>query len=184
MFLEISQNSQENTCARVSFSIKLHSGTDDFCEFCETSKNTFLENTSRQLLLKNQPNEHLKFRDSVLLQDSSKSVRGILQKMKFSVQDVLIKGDQIHRFLRGFSFTKEILSGKHFLHIVGETLENNFGVSWLQCECFWEFRIFRMFIFDILLIAVSMDIKIETSKNILMATKLIFLMLCIIVISK
>ena len=50
MFLEISQNSQENTCARVSFLIKLLASS--FIEketlvqvlsgeFCETSKNTF-----------------------------------------------------------------------------------------------------------------------------------------------
>ena len=38
MFLEISQNSQENTCARVSFLIKLQVFS---CEPCETSKNTF-----------------------------------------------------------------------------------------------------------------------------------------------
>ena len=47
--LEISQNSQENTCARVSFLIKLQA--EDLaqvalaqvfsCEFCEISKNTF-----------------------------------------------------------------------------------------------------------------------------------------------
>ena len=36
MFLKISLNSQENTCARVSFLIRLHS-----CEFYEISKNTF-----------------------------------------------------------------------------------------------------------------------------------------------
>ena len=44
--LEISQNSQENICARVSFSKKLqtlgHQLSDVFsCEFCEISKNTF-----------------------------------------------------------------------------------------------------------------------------------------------
>ena len=38
MFLKILQNSQENTCARVSF-LKL--GTGVSCEFCETFKNTF-----------------------------------------------------------------------------------------------------------------------------------------------
>ena len=38
VFLEISQNSQENTCARVSFSIKLQAFS---CEFYEISKNTF-----------------------------------------------------------------------------------------------------------------------------------------------
>ena len=37
MFLKIWQNSQENTCARVSFLIKLFS-----CKFCENFKNTFL----------------------------------------------------------------------------------------------------------------------------------------------
>ena len=45
VFLEISQNSQKNTCARVSFLIKLQAlGTlaQVFsCEFCEISKNTF-----------------------------------------------------------------------------------------------------------------------------------------------
>ena len=50
MFLEISQNSQESTCARVSISIKLQAC--NFvkietlakvfpCEFCEISKNRF-----------------------------------------------------------------------------------------------------------------------------------------------
>ena len=51
MFLEISQNSQENTCARVSFLIKLQAlnfiknetlAQVFSCEFCEISKNTFL----------------------------------------------------------------------------------------------------------------------------------------------
>ena len=40
MFLQISQNSQENTCVRVSFLIKL-----------QVSGNTFLQNTSRRLFL-------------------------------------------------------------------------------------------------------------------------------------
>ena len=40
VFLEISQNSQENTCARDSFLIKV-SGTGFSCEICEISKNTF-----------------------------------------------------------------------------------------------------------------------------------------------
>ena len=46
VFLEISQNSQENTCVRVSFSIKLQASG-------EVSKEPFLQNTSGQLLLKN-----------------------------------------------------------------------------------------------------------------------------------
>ena len=42
VFLEISQNSQGNTSARVSFLITLHNLAQVFCcEFCETSKNTF-----------------------------------------------------------------------------------------------------------------------------------------------
>ena len=52
VFLEISQNSQENTCARASFLIKLQSWACNFIkdealaqvfsyEFCEISKNTF-----------------------------------------------------------------------------------------------------------------------------------------------
>ena len=44
VFLEISQNSQENTCARVSILIKMQK-TDPAqvfsYEFCEISKNTF-----------------------------------------------------------------------------------------------------------------------------------------------
>ena len=39
VFLEISQNSQENTCDSL------------FCEICEISKNTFLQNMSGLLLL-------------------------------------------------------------------------------------------------------------------------------------
>ena len=65
VFLEISQNSQENTCARVSFLIKLQtSGLRPAtllkketlaqlfsCEFCEISNNNFLQSTSGRLLL-------------------------------------------------------------------------------------------------------------------------------------
>ena len=40
VFLEIYHNSQENTCARVSFLIKLQKQVFS-CEFCEISKNTF-----------------------------------------------------------------------------------------------------------------------------------------------
>ena len=52
VLLEISQNSQENTCARNSFLIKLQTKANNFieketlkqmfpCEFCEIFKNTF-----------------------------------------------------------------------------------------------------------------------------------------------
>ena len=56
VFLEISQNSQENTCAGVSFLIKLQAEACNFIkketlaqvfsyEFCEISKNTFFRRT-------------------------------------------------------------------------------------------------------------------------------------------
>ena len=52
LFLEISQNSHVNTCARASFSLKVQAGACNFIkketlahvfsyEFCEISKNTF-----------------------------------------------------------------------------------------------------------------------------------------------
>ena len=65
VFLKISQNSQENTCTRASFLIKFERLRLQFynfiknetlaqvfsCEFCETFKNRFLQNTSGRLLL-------------------------------------------------------------------------------------------------------------------------------------
>ena len=50
VFSEISQNSQENTCARVSILIKLFIKKETLaqvfsCEFCEISKNTFFYRT-------------------------------------------------------------------------------------------------------------------------------------------
>ena len=59
VFLKILQNSQENTCARVSFLIKLQANFIEketpaqlfSCEFCEIFKKTFLKNTSERLLL-------------------------------------------------------------------------------------------------------------------------------------
>ena len=41
VFLEISQNSQENTCARVSFLTKKPLVQVFSCKFCEISKDTF-----------------------------------------------------------------------------------------------------------------------------------------------
>ena len=62
VFLESSRNSQENSCPRASFLIKLHVACNFIkkealaqvfsCEFCEIFKNTFSQNTSGQLLLK------------------------------------------------------------------------------------------------------------------------------------
>ena len=59
MFLKISQNSEENTCARVSFLIKLQTLAYNFieketltqvfsCEFCEIFKNTFFTGRLRE----------------------------------------------------------------------------------------------------------------------------------------
>ena len=56
LLLEISQNSQENTCDRASFLINLQAEACNFiiketlaqvvsCEFCEISKNTFFYRT-------------------------------------------------------------------------------------------------------------------------------------------
>ena len=56
VFLEISQNSQKNTCTRASFSIKLQPEACNFikketltqvfsCEICEIPKNTSLDRT-------------------------------------------------------------------------------------------------------------------------------------------
>ena len=63
VFLEISQNSQENTCVRVSFLIKLQASglqketlTPVFsCEFCETSKNTFFTEHLRTTVSRYKP---------------------------------------------------------------------------------------------------------------------------------
>ena len=53
LFLETSQNSQENTCAREACNfIKKESLTQVFsCEFCEISKKTFFTEYLRWLLL-------------------------------------------------------------------------------------------------------------------------------------
>ena len=53
MFLELSQNLQENTCAIVSFLIKLQAWDQVFYyEFCEISKNTFFTEHLWWLLFK------------------------------------------------------------------------------------------------------------------------------------
>ena len=62
VFLEISQNSQENTCARVSFLMKFQASGCNFikretlaqafsCEFCQIFKNTSFTEHFRWLLL-------------------------------------------------------------------------------------------------------------------------------------
>ena len=67
-FLEISQNSQENTCAGVSFLRKLFS-----CELCEISKNTYFHKTplvaaSSKTLIIPHPNYPLAMQNSGGLQ--------------------------------------------------------------------------------------------------------------------
>ena len=65
VFLKLSQNSQENTCVRVSFLVKLQaldSGILFSCEFCEIFKNTFFHRTPLVAAsdnLKNFKNVHL-----------------------------------------------------------------------------------------------------------------------------
>ena len=51
VFLEISQNSQENTCARVSFLIKLPGLRPFPINFVKFLRTFFLQNTSGRLLL-------------------------------------------------------------------------------------------------------------------------------------
>ena len=51
VFLEILQNSQENTCASLFFNKVADSGTDVSCEFCKIYKNTFSYRTPRWVLL-------------------------------------------------------------------------------------------------------------------------------------
>ena len=54
VFLEVSQNSQENTCARVSFLIKSQARTWHRCfpvKFAKILRTSFLQNTSGWLLL-------------------------------------------------------------------------------------------------------------------------------------
>ena len=47
VFLEILENSQENTCARVTILYEIETlGQVYSCEFCKISKNTFSERTA------------------------------------------------------------------------------------------------------------------------------------------
>ena len=51
MFLEISQNSQENTCARVSFLIKFQAAPAISVNFAKFLRTLYSQNTSGRLLL-------------------------------------------------------------------------------------------------------------------------------------
>ena len=93
VFLEISQKSQENTYARVSFLIKLQasglqlyqkrdSGTGIFCEFCEIFKSTFSYRTSPVAA-----SEFNKIRDHV----SNKTKREAIKEFLCSLSRTFIK---------------------------------------------------------------------------------------------
>ena len=108
MFQKISQNSQENTCARVSFLIKLQASTCNFikketlaqlfsCEFCEIFKeHLFLQATPRQMLLK---------ADTIPLHIHSKSAS------IFSYQHPCIWWNSINKYLNQIFFTEMICDG-------------------------------------------------------------------------
>ena len=76
LFLKISQNSQEITCARVSFLIKLQAPANS-CEFCEVSKNIFFYRTSPLAA------SNIKF---LFFKEVSMAWNNT-QKLKFSMQD-------------------------------------------------------------------------------------------------
>ena len=90
MFLEISQNSQENTWAR---------------EFCEISKNTFFTEHLWATASEHTPLQYTQNTDHV-----KSSV--IAQKKKFSIKYFFSKCDQICRELDLITFIEEILKGK------------------------------------------------------------------------
>ena len=75
VFLEFLQNSQENTCARVSFLINLQTWGLFFCDFCEILKNIF----------SNKP-------PPVAASDLKTYT---VQKMKFSIEDLVTFTEEI-----------------------------------------------------------------------------------------
>ena len=92
VFLEISQNSQENTCAKVSFLLKLQALAQVFsCGFCEISKNTFLIECLRETA-------------SVLYSEKN-----------FNIQrDTFILRENFIIFREIFSYSKEVLYSVNF----------------------------------------------------------------------
>ena len=86
VFLEISQNSQENTCARVSFLVKLQAASATLLKkrlwhrcfpvtFVKFLRTPFLQNTSGQVLLKGR--ESFGTENFVLLQKDFSAVFGV-----------------------------------------------------------------------------------------------------------
>ena len=101
MFLENLQNSQENTCIRISFLIKLQASSGRLLLQIEGKTNTrvFVDTYTDAQILGS-------FNWLVYL------IPCASQKMKFSIKDFFSKCDQIQRKLRIFTFTEEILDGK------------------------------------------------------------------------
>ena len=120
MFSEISQNSQENTCAR---------------EFWELSKNTFFT----EHLWAN-ASEHTSLQYTKNTGHVKSSVTA--QKMKFSIKYFFSKCDQICRKLDLFTFTEEILKGKLYF-LCSEWLLIPMGETRYQEKKKW-FRIKRI----------------------------------------
>ena len=128
VFLEVSQNSQENTCARVSFLIKLLDSAWNFikketlaqvssCEFCEVSKNNFFT-------------QHLRTTASVmmLLMTSSND------QFRSSHQKCSIKKGVLKNFTK---FTRKHLWQSFFFHKVvgwGLLIEKETLAQVFSCE--------------------------------------------------
>ena len=88
MFLEISQNSQENTCARVSFLIKACNFIKKetlaqvfSCEFCKFSKNTFFTEHLCQSLLTFQSLRYFSSSNSYFIHYLNEFLSSIINKL-------------------------------------------------------------------------------------------------------
>ena len=86
MFLKISQNAQENTCAKVYFLIRLQASSQALvfsCEFYKIFKNAFSQNTSGRLLLNK--NNDITFRGYVtkLCSNTNKKLFVVTRVTKF-----------------------------------------------------------------------------------------------------
>ena len=116
LFLEISKNSQENTCARVPFLIKLQSKACNFIkkealaqvlsfEFCEICYNTFLHRTPLVAASVNmeieidKKNVYLKFKISRLIKNKKYSAKSF-EKLNISILHIFL-------FLSAFSINKK-----------------------------------------------------------------------------
>ena len=111
MFLEISQNAQENTCTRVSFLIKLQAEAYNFIKkgvwyryfpvnFVKFLRTTFLQNTFGWLLLNTYIGQNIKT-------INSKKLDGLLEKM------VLLISDHVSIKMTFMAWTKWFNKKKH-----------------------------------------------------------------------